>query len=76
MDTLQQLLTHGCSDGYCYIKGPAKGMHTNGGCRCLREIKELSFELALVIEESGHQRGRQRLTSEEAQRILNHKGGV
>lgn len=24
----------GCSDGYCLIKEP-KGMHTNGGCRCL-----------------------------------------
>lgn len=26
----------GCSDGYCKVLGPAKGMHTNGGCRCLR----------------------------------------
>ena len=24
----------GCSDGYCKFTGPAKGMHTNGGCRC------------------------------------------
>lgn len=24
----------GCSDGYCLVTGPAKGMHTNGGCRC------------------------------------------
>lgn len=23
-----------CSDGYCKFAGPAKGMHTNGGCRC------------------------------------------
>jgi hypothetical protein len=27
----------GCSDGYCYITGKAKGMHTNGGCRCFRD---------------------------------------
>lgn len=32
---LQQL--GGCGDGYCDITGKAKGMHTNGGCRCLRE---------------------------------------
>ena len=25
----------GCSDGNCKIKKP-QGMHTNGGCRCLR----------------------------------------
>jgi hypothetical protein len=24
----------GCSDGYCKFRGPAKGQHTNGGCRC------------------------------------------
>lgn len=24
----------GCGDGYCIIAGKAKGMHTNGGCRC------------------------------------------
>jgi hypothetical protein len=23
-----------CSDGFCKFAGPAKGMHTNGGCRC------------------------------------------
>jgi len=26
----------GCPDGYCLISGKAKGMHTNGGCRCWR----------------------------------------
>ena len=25
----------GCSDGYCDITGPRKGMHTNGGCHCI-----------------------------------------
>ncbi len=24
----------GCTDGYCVVVKP-KGMHTNGGCRCL-----------------------------------------
>ncbi len=28
----------GCTDGGCIIKKP-KGMHTNGGCRCAREIQ-------------------------------------
>lgn len=23
-----------CSDGFCKFAGRAKGMHTNGGCRC------------------------------------------
>lgn len=23
-----------CSNGYCKFGGPAKGMHTNGGCHC------------------------------------------
>jgi len=28
----------GCLDGFCYIKGKAKGMHTNGGCKCVRNL--------------------------------------
>lgn len=28
----------GCGDGNCLVVRP-KGMHTNGGCRCLREDK-------------------------------------
>lgn len=27
----------GCLDGYCLVTGSAKGMHTNGGCRCWRD---------------------------------------
>lgn len=23
-----------CGDGYCLVTGRARGMHTNGGCRC------------------------------------------
>ncbi len=29
---------HGCSDGYCIWKKP-KGMHTNGGCKCLHSLE-------------------------------------
>lgn len=40
----------GCSDGYCKITGPAKGMHTNGGCRCLRMPEDQkAFQDALAI---------------------------
>jgi len=28
----------GCSDGFCFLRGPATGQHTNGGCNCLRDI--------------------------------------
>lgn len=28
----------GCHDGYCVIKKPS-GMHTNGGCNCLMDMK-------------------------------------
>ena len=28
----------GCSDGYCVIK-KTRGMHTNGGCNCLMDLK-------------------------------------
>ena len=24
----------GCTDGNCIVRGKAKGMHTNGGCKC------------------------------------------
>lgn len=28
----------GCSDGSCIISGPAEGVHTNGGCKCLLNL--------------------------------------
>lgn len=31
---------HGCTDGYCIIYKP-KGMHTNGGCRCNTNAREM-----------------------------------
>lgn len=32
----QAALGHGCHDGYCVIEKTV-GMHTNGGCRCLKD---------------------------------------
>lgn len=31
----------GCSNGSCTITGTRKGMHTNGGCRCVRRGLDL-----------------------------------
>lgn len=47
----------GCSDGYCLVRGHAKGMHTNGGCRCLvnasrASLNILSFRLAMYLAEA------------------------
>jgi len=36
----------GCTDGYCVITGHAKGMHTNGGCRCSKD--EFAVKRALM----------------------------
>lgn len=31
----------GCTDGGCVFGHPAGSMHTNGGCKCLDELREL-----------------------------------
>ena len=36
-----------CSDGYCDFGGPAMGMHTNGGCKCLSGIRHPSARVRL-----------------------------
>ena len=36
-----------CSDGYCDLGGAAKGMHTNGGCKCLADVRSPSKRSAL-----------------------------
>jgi len=50
LELLRILSTHGCGDGFCAINGPAKGMHTNGGCRCIEHIGEIALEIALEAE--------------------------
>jgi len=35
----------GCSDGCCIIKGKAKGMHTNGGCRCITRLNRAQLQI-------------------------------
>lgn len=46
----------GCSDGHCVFGHPG-GMHTNGGCRCARDMPERSVcrmlgNIALDLAES------------------------
>lgn len=40
----------GCSDGYCRIKRPV-GMHTNGGCHCLRDDKYKAERVIAAYQE-------------------------
>lgn len=59
LELLRILSTYGCLDGHCAINGPAKGMHTNGGCGCIRSIGELGLEIAVEAEHlERHMRGR------------------
>ena len=54
---VHQSLAHGCMDGYCAVKGKAGGMHTNGGCQCLRDLHEYLLELAVELEAVRYRRG-------------------
>ena len=38
-EAMRELAAMRCSDGYCDLAGRATGQHTNGGCQCLREIR-------------------------------------
>lgn len=40
----------GCQDSYCSIRGKAVGMHTNGGCQCVRGLVESMLDLAVELE--------------------------
>ena len=37
-----------CSDGFCELGGQAKGMHTNGGCHCLTDVRPFLLRKGLV----------------------------
>ena len=41
----QHAMQDGCSDGYCVVRKP-RGMHTNGGCRCLYRPDHLTTQRA------------------------------
>lgn len=43
---LYNLMRYGCTDGYCTMRPRAGGMHTNGGCRCIDRLAELSLDVA------------------------------
>lgn len=44
----QEALGGGCSDGYCVIKKTV-GVHTNGGCSCLRNLDFMRSQRVGVI---------------------------
>ena len=50
LEQMRVLSTYGCSNFYCAIAGPAKGMHTYSGCHCIQEIGELGLEIAVESE--------------------------
>ena len=37
-----------CSDGFCELGGQAKGMHTNGGCHCLADVRPFLLRKGLL----------------------------
>lgn len=42
----------GCSNGYCRVKGTAKGQHTNGRCGCLDWLSNpLRSDIARKLKE-------------------------
>jgi hypothetical protein len=43
---LSDLFKYGCTDGGCKMRPRTGGMHTNGGCRCMESLAELSLEVA------------------------------
>ncbi len=43
----EELAKIGCLDGGCYIQAP-RGMHTNGGCRCLSDIRDVQTRQRLM----------------------------
>ena len=52
-ETFKEFMQHGCTDGACIIARP-KGMHTNGGCRCARELQRFGkagLRAALLLRE-------------------------
>lgn len=38
----------GCSDGNCILQDNSNGMHTNGGCRCEKELMRTTNGLAVA----------------------------
>ncbi len=39
-------LSHGCTDHYCRLVKRPPGMHTNGGCKCIGSLADMSKMIA------------------------------
>lgn len=51
MYDLQILMNHGCSNGNCKMRRKIGGMHTNGPCRCLLHLSELTLAITAEAEQ-------------------------
>lgn len=47
-ETMDELAKLRCSDGHCELGGPAAGMHTNGGCHCLTDVRPFLLRKGLT----------------------------
>ena len=48
MSKVREMLFEGfkpCTDGYCVIGGKSKGMHTNGGCKCIVNLSRSQLNI-------------------------------
>jgi hypothetical protein len=48
MSTIREIIFKGfnpCSDGNCIVGGKAKGMHTNGGCKCITRLSRAQLQI-------------------------------
>ena len=54
---ITKILAHGCSDGNCRVTGGSRGMHTNGGCRCMRALADYGLEMSEAADRLAPYRG-------------------
>lgn len=47
---LSNLLRYGCTDAHCRMIKRERGMHTNGGCRCIEHLAEIALDVAVCAE--------------------------
>lgn len=47
LERIRDGVSDGCADGSCVIRKP-EGMHTNGGCRCVKQKDVQRLQLAIL----------------------------
>ncbi len=48
--SLERLIQHGCSDHHCRLVKRPRGQGTNGGCKCIRNLKDIALMVASDAE--------------------------